>query len=170
MKGRWQTSSFWISVKAFNAVPHGILVDKLSNDEINRFTMHWLINWLNGKAQRVAANRAVLGWRAGTSNVPQGSILGSFLSNIFINDLEAGVEYIFSKFADNTKLGGAANSLEGQEILQRDFDTLEQRAISNGMKFSKGKCQVLQLEWSNAGHSYRLEDGWLENSFAEKDL
>lgn len=115
-------------------------------------------------------NGAASGWQLVASSVPQGSVLESVLSNIFINDLEAGVEYIFSKFADNTKLGGAANSLEGQEILQRDFDTLEQRAISNGMKFSKGKCQVLQLEWSNAGHSYRLEDGWLENSFAEKDL
>lgn len=90
-------------------------MDKLSNDEINRFTMHWLINRLNGKAQRVAANRAVLGWRAVTSNVPQGSILGSFLSNIFINDLDVGVECILSKFAEDTTLGGAADSLGVQK-------------------------------------------------------
>lgn len=115
-------------------------------------------------------NGAASGWQLVASSVPQGSVLESVLSNIFINDLEAGVEYILSKFADNTKLAGAANSLEGQEILQRDLDTLEHWAISNGMKFSKGKCQVPQLEWSNAGHSYRLEDGWLENSFAERDL
>jgi len=40
----------------------------------------------------------------------------------------------------------------------------------NRMKFNKSKCQILHLEWRNAGHNYKLRDKWLETHPAERDL
>ncbi|GAB0187705.1 hypothetical protein GRJ2_001235800 [Grus japonensis] len=89
---------------------------------------------------------------------------------VFINDLDVGLEGVVSKFVDDTKLGGAVDSVEGGEALQRDLDRLENWAITNRMRFNKGKCWILHLGRGNPGYTYRLGNETLETSHAERDL
>jgi len=100
------------------------------------------------------------------SGVHQGSVLGQVLFNIFVGNMDSGIECTLSKFADDTKLCGAADMLEERDAIQGD---LERCSCVNLIKFNKAKCRVPHMGWGNPKHKYRLSGDWIESSSEEKD-
>jgi len=129
-------------MKLFETVPQSILLEKLAAHGLDGCTLHSIKNWLDGRAQRMVVNGVKSSWWPVTSGVPQGSVLGPVLFNIFINNLDEGIESFLSKSADDT----------------------------NCMRLNKAKCQVLHLGHNNPMQCYSLEEEWLESCLAEKDL
>ncbi|KAF7245745.1 Rho GTPase-activating protein 21 [Varanus komodoensis] len=135
--------------KAFDKVSHDILFEKLRSFGIHQSTVRWIRAWLTDRKQRVTISGESSGWQPVTSRVPQGSVQGPILFNLFINDMKEGVNSLLIKFADDTKTGAVATAEEQVLQIQKDLDRLWKWAGDNRLAFSVDKCKVSHLGHRN---------------------
>lgn len=102
--------------------------------------------------QRIIVNGAT------ASQSPECAILGSVVFDVFINDLDEGMECILSKFTDDTGVGGAVGSLEGQEVLQRNLTTISTRT-NVGFSTAPRVMPDISKIWEVSGWREALQRG-----------
>ena len=90
--------------KAFDRVPHGRLLTKLSAYGISGKVFSWIQDFLVGRTSRVRVNDATSESMNCSSGVPQGSVLGPVLFKIYVNDLPENIPVDCLLFADDLKL------------------------------------------------------------------
>ena len=80
-----------------------------------------------------------------TSGVPQGSVLGSFLFLLYINDLPENIQSQVRLFADDNGVYLTVRSKNDISILQDDLNTLQEWDRTWDMEFNPSKCHVLHI-------------------------
>ena len=107
--------------KAFDSVSHELLIHKLKSYNISDSMITWLSSFLNNRKQSLRINGSTSSWTSVTSGVPQGSILGSLMFLLFVNDIPQITSSNIMLFADDTKLWRLIKSIDDVNILREDL-------------------------------------------------
>jgi len=74
--------------KAFDKVPHKLLINKLKAYNLDPQAVGWIISFLSNRKQRITLNNTFSEWKQVISGIPQGSILRPLLFLTYINDIQ----------------------------------------------------------------------------------
>ena len=156
--------------KAFDTVPHKRLLNKIKAFGINDNLLNWIKGYLTNRQQRVVLNNSSSDWSEVKSGVPQGSVLGPILFNIYINDLFKDIKAKGKLFADDAKLYSEVNNQNQATELQNDLNTISGWSNKWLLKFNISKCSVMHFGKNNKRYNYVLDENILKDSNSEKDL
>lgn len=131
--------------KAFNKVFHKELLFKLTNYDIDKFTLRCIQDFLSNRQQCVALEGVKSKYIHVTSGVPQGSVLGPILFSAFINDLSNCINSKVRLFADDKVLYLVVKSMDNRVQLQQDLKSQETWEKDWKMEFNIAKCKILRI-------------------------
>ena len=131
--------------KAFDVVPHGLLLAKLNAYGFNQNDVMLIKSYLSNRSFRTKIQNTRSNWCEMTKGVPQGSILGPTLFNIFLNDIFYFTEeYVMYNYADDTTISYCAeNSYDLSSNLEMCANIVTDWFEENGMKPNPDKYQAI---------------------------
>ena len=133
--------------KAYDCIQHDLLLAKLEAYGFSNRALIFLKSYLKGRKQRVKIGSAFSKWLEVNFGIPQGSILGPLLFNIFINDI-----FLFLKecdicnFADDNTLYVSDNTIDKVMYrLKSDLSKLNHWFSINSLVANPSKFQLMFL-------------------------
>ena len=139
--------------KAFDCINHELLLAKLNAYGFSIEAIKLIKSYLSNRKQRVKINTSFSSWSELLTGVPQGSVLGPLLFNIYLNDL-----FWINEQTEVCNLADDTTFFSGDVELNVLLKRLEHDSVlaiewfeSNYMKMNTDKCHLIL-----AGHKHEL--------------
>ena len=157
--------------KAFDCINHELLIAKMGAYGFDHSSLRYIYSYLRDRKQRTKINNSFSSWCDIKSGVPQGSILGPLLFNIYLNDLFYFDEAmgIMNYADDNTPYATADDTVSLLNILEKNMEVLTAWFKNNYFKLNADKCKLL-VSSHDEDASILIEDEIVEGSKSVKLL
>ena len=131
--------------KAFDCLSHELIIVKLNAYGFSLSALKLMQSYLSERKQRTKINQAYKTCEEILFGVPQGSILGPILFNIFLSDLFLVVQNVdFASYADDNTIYDAGDNIDEVIFsLQESSKKLFKWFANNQMKANEGKCHLI---------------------------
>ena len=156
LKGCQVDSIYLDFSKAFDSIVHSKLLLKLEKYGITGRLFLWLSAFLADRIQSVRVGYSYSDWTPVLSGISQGSVLGSILFIIYINDLSAGCPDLESLylFADDAKCFRVVASLCDCERFQKSLDSVAIWSNLWQLNLAGEKCQTISFAYNHPLFTY----------------
>ena len=156
--------------KAFDCLFHELLLAKLQAYSFSFAALRLIYCYLTNRKQKSKVDSSYSSWEEILFGIPQGSILGPLLFNIFLCDMFFAMKDIdFPSYADDNTPYVSSDSIEDViRILENDSIKLFKWFFDNMMKANKDKCRLIVS--SNEHLSMKLDNIEIENNNCERLL
>ena len=131
--------------KAFDCLSHDLLIAKLEAYGLEKSAQKFVYNYLKDRKQRTKINGSYSSWKELKCGVPQGSILGPLLFNIFINDMFYFVDKTkIANYADDNSTYTTESNIDNLlKILEEETSLVLNWFRINEMKSNDDKCHLI---------------------------
>ena len=156
--------------KAFDCLPHELIIAKLNAYGFKLPALKLMHSYLSHRKQRTKVNHAYSSWDEILFGIPQGSILGPILFIIFLSDLLLVISNTdFSSYADDNTIYDSGNSIDDViSFLQESAEKLFQWFSHNQMKGNTDKCNLIVS--TDEPIEIRVGESLIKSSTCEKLL
>ena len=153
--------------KAFDCVPHDLLIAKMHAYGFAENTLLLFFSYLKNRKQGVKVNSNIANFLTMISGVPQGSILGPTLFNLFINDIILFMKKSeLSNYADDNTIAAWADTIkELINTLESESEIAIKWFLDNEMIVNPDKFQAIIINRHG-----RLEENNLKLKFNEYEI
>jgi hypothetical protein len=136
--------------KAFDCLPHQLLIAKLKAYGFNLNACKLLASYLSNRKQRVKYYGVTSDWSLTKKGIPQGSVLGPLMYNVFVNDLLFDINESIYNYADDNTIAVIGNNMS--DVLGR-LESAATKCIDwftiNMMRANPEKFQLIILNKHN---------------------
>lgn len=146
--------------KAFDCLPHSLIIAKLEAYGVSSSALNLLADYLSNRKQRVKVGGAVSKFDDILKGVPQGSILGPVLFNVFMNDIFCAIKdgILFNYADDNTVLVKGKNKPELLSRIEKNSKALIEWVTINEMEANPSKFELMISNESNSTTEFKIDN------------
>ena len=152
LDGKWSAGAILTDLsKAFDCLNHNLLIAKIDAYGFDKSAINFIHNYLKERKQRTKVNGSYSSWQELKIGVPQGSILGPLLFNIFINDMFYFIKDTkMANYADDNTVYTVEENIDDLlKTLENETSLILNWFRINEMKPNDDKCHLIVSNQDN---------------------
>lgn len=158
--------------KAFDKLDHGRLLAKLPSFGFGHSLVCFFKSYLLDRSQFVQLGGSRSNDLYVTSGVPQGSVMGPLLFNLYVNDISNVIDVNFLLYADDLKIFHTIHNIEDSVRLQGSLDKVYEWSEVNRLPLNISKCVTMTFsrKTNNTRYFYNIRGTVLNHPDTVRDL